>query len=55
MSNLNGDGHLDLVVGAPNGTSPSTTSTAGVVYVFYGSGTGLRQDGEADVTLAWDK
>lgn len=51
---LNGDGHADLVVGAPNGTSPSTTSTSeGVVYVFYGSETGLRQDGEADVILAW--
>jgi FG-GAP repeat/FG-GAP-like repeat len=44
---LNGDGFSDVVIGAPNGAMGETNE--GVVYVFYGSATGIPTT--ASVTL----
>ncbi|MBN1249745.1 MAG: FG-GAP repeat protein [Anaerolineae bacterium] len=51
---VNGDGIQDLLIGAPNGTSPATSATSeGVVFVFYGSPSGLPSEGDPDQILSW--
>ncbi len=45
-SDFNGDGHVDLAIGAPGEAVRGTKSNAGVVHVIRGSASGLTEDGD---------